>query len=744
LSPVSPRYARVAIDRSIDRLFDYRIPEEVRHIVTEGSMVDVPFGHRQARGTVVEVTDKTRVPQEKIRDIQHVVTEDSLIRPAIMELARWMADYYVAPLDAVLQSVLPSAVRRKGRSFRELLHVYPTPLAEDADAVAHVRRVAPKQGQALDILMTGERIQLSELARAAETTAAAIRGLEKKGFVTISTETVYRDPRARDVWIPTDPLPLMPQQQEALTMIQGSIDTGKPSVVLLHGVTGSGKTEVYLQAIQYGLERGLGAIVLVPEISLTPQAVERFSSRFGAGIAVLHSHLSEGERHDEWHRIFKGEARIVVGARSALFAPVRDLGLIVVDEEHENSYKQDEAPRYHARDVAVMRGHREGAAVVLGSATPALESVVNARNGKYALASMPHRVDHRSMPVLRVVDMRHEGGDDKHYILSNDLAEAIRARLERAEQTILFLNRRGYSATLVCPKCGYVAECVQCSVSMTYHKKANQLACHFCGDRHPVPRVCPNPACGDPGFRYAGVGTERVEEVLRKIFPHAAIQRVDSDTMSRKESYHRVLGDFKTGKIDILIGTQMIAKGLHFPNVTLVGVIYADVILHMPDFRAGERTFQLLTQVAGRAGRGDVKGEVIVQTFTPMHPAVQAARRMDFDGFCDQELEFRRELNYPPFSHLITLLIRSEKDETARQAADGLAAALAPHDGLLWTRSDPAPAPIARIKGWYRYQIMLRTRRITVASRTVRTLVNEMKWPSKVLCAVDVDALSML
>lgn len=740
----TPQYARVAINRSIDRLFDYRIPEDLCHLVSCGSMVDVQFGKRRARGTVIEIIANTDVPPGKIRDILEVVTEKALVRPSIMELARWMSDYYAAPLETVLQSVLPSAVRRKGRSFRELLHVYPTALAEDAGAVARLRRVAPKQALAMDILMTGERIQLSELARAAEVSVATIKGLEKKGLVTICSETVYRDPRARDEWVRTAPLQLMPQQQDALSLIQNSIDTQKPPVVLLHGVTGSGKTEVYLQAIQYALDRDLGAIVLVPEISLTPQAVERFSSRFGGGVAVLHSHLSEGERHDEWHRIFDGSARIVVGARSALFAPVRKLGLIVVDEEHENSYKQEESPRYHARDVAVMRGHREGATVVLGSATPSLESVVNVQQGKYGMAVMPYRVDHRSMPVLRVVDMRHEASDDKHFILSTELASAIRLRLERAEQTILFLNRRGYSATLVCSRCGYVAECTQCSVSMTYHKKIDRLACHFCGDNRPVPRACPNPECNDPGFRYAGVGTERVEEILCKLFPGATIQRVDSDTMKRKDSYHRVLGDFKTGKIDILIGTQMIAKGLHFPNVTLVGVVYADVILHMPDFRAGERTYQLLTQVAGRAGRGDVKGEVIVQTFTPMHPAVQAARRMDFASFCDQELEFRRELNYPPYSHVIALLIRCEIDEKARRAAEDLAAALAPHDERLWMRSEPAPAPISRIKGWYRYQIMLRTRRVVAAGRAVRKIVNEMKWTPKVQCTVDVDALSML
>ena len=356
----------------------------------------------------------------------------------------------------------------------------------------------------------------------------------------------------------------------------------------------------------------------------------------------MHSHLSAGERHDEWHKIRQGRARIVIGARSAIFAPVEPLGLIIVDEEHEHTYKQEEAPRYHARDVAIMRGQMENAVVVLGSATPSLESFYNCKKGKFALLELPERVDDQKMPHVRVVDMRQAGKEKGPPLFSPQLEEAITKRLERGEQTILFLNRRGYSTSLQCPKCGYVANCPNCSITLTYHRIDQRLSCHICGHVEKVPSICPNVKCKNPAIRYAGTGTQKVEETLAKLFPQARVKRMDADTMKRKDDYRKVLGDFRAAKIDILVGTQMIAKGLHFPNVTLVGIIYADLALHQPDFRAGERTFQLLTQVAGRAGRGDVEGEVFVQAFAPFHPAIQYARRHDFNGFFEQELEFAR------------------------------------------------------------------------------------------------------
>jgi primosomal protein N' (replication factor Y) (superfamily II helicase) len=453
--------------------------------------------------------------------------------------------------------------------------------------------------------------------------------------------------------------------------------------------------------------------------------------------------LSDGERHDEWHRISDGRADVVIGARSAVFAPVANLGIIIVDEEHEHTYKQDEAPRYNARDVAVMRGKLEGCAVVLGSATPSLESWNNARSGKFILAELPNRVDNRRMPHMRIVDMRIGAkGDRKGGIFSQDLIEAIGDRLERKEQVMLFLNRRGHSTSIVCPSCGFTEKCDDCSVTLTYHRTEEKLLCHVCGKVTKTPQKCRK--CSADSVKYSGVGTQKVEEVTRKIFPKANVARLDSDTTTRKDSYEDVLGRFRTGKIDILIGTQMIAKGLHFPNVTLVGVIYADMSLNIPDFRASERTFQLIAQVAGRAGRGDVPGEVIVQTYTPFHQAVQAARRLDYAGFCEQELEYRKELLYPPFAHLFVLTFKGRShDKTAAFAgfySKKLTAAL---DGKAMV-SEAVEAPLSKMKGQYRQQVIIRAKSAKSVRECFRTLVSSIKPSREISCVIDVDALNIM
>ena len=528
-----------------------------------------------------------------------------------------------------------------------------------------------------------------------------------------------------------------PTQPSSILHPPSSPPPPRPSTFLLHGVTGSGKTEVYLQAIAHALEQGKGAIVLVPEISLTPQTVERFKARFSSGplqtlVAVLHSHLSAGERHDEWHKIRQGRARIAIGARSAIFAPVEPLGLIVVDEEHEHTYKQEEAPRYHARDVAIVRGQMEGAVVVLGSATPSLESYYNCGKGKYTLLQLPERADDKKMPVVRIVDMRQTVRPRKAVpIFSPQLKEAIARRLEQKEQVILFLNRRGYSTSLQCPLCGFVAECPNCSVSLTYHRPEQKLCCHICAHVEPVPAVCPNEKCRNPAIRYAGLGTQKVEATLAKLFPHARTVRMDSDALKRKEDYRRILGDFRAGKIDILVGTQMIAKGLHFPNVTLVGIIYADLALHQPDFRAGERTFQLLTQVAGRAGRGDIEGEVFVQAFTPFHPAIQFARRHDFEGFYEQEMEFREQLKYPPVGRIALLTLKGRNEEKVKFSADHLKHELDKAVGGIkgLVIAGPAPAPLLRAETYYRYQIMLRAQRMAALSQRLALLIRSLTLP---------------
>lgn len=732
--------ARVTLEIALRKEFDYSVPPELSEQVQVGSRVKVPFGPRQVMGCVTAMLEAST--HANLRPILSVVGKQSLVTPKVLQLARWIAGYYCCPVEIALKSVLPDSIRKEKEGWRERLFVRAVTTAGE------MPKLSKRQKEVWNIIEEWREMPLQELIKLTSTTADTVRRLEDKGLLVISEEVSERDPYAHEHILPTQPLPLNAEQAGALEQINGS--TGH-RVFLLHGVTGSGKTEVYLQAIAHALEQGKGAIVLVPEISLTPQTVERFKARFNSGplqtlVAVLHSHLSAGERHDEWHKIRQGRAKIVIGARSAIFAPIEPLGLIIVDEEHEHSYKQEEAPRYNARDVAVVRGQMEGAVVVLGSATPSLESFCNAERGKYTLLSMPTRADDKKMPIVRIVDMRLEMRKQRGIpIFSTQLKEAIARRLEKKEQTILFLNRRGYSTSLQCPKCGYVAQCPNCSVSLTYHRTVQRLMCHICGHDAAAPVVCPDTKCRNPGIRYSGIGTQKVEESLAKLFPHAVVQRMDTDVLKRKEDYRRILGDFKLAKIDILVGTQMIAKGLHFPNVTLVGIIYADLSLHIPDFRAGERTFQLITQVAGRAGRGDVEGEVFVQSFTPHHPAIQFARRHDFEGFYEQEIDSRRELRYPPLSRIALMTIKGRNEEKVRFAADHLRKEI---DNLLAAAKEhmimgPAPAPLARAETFYRYQIMIRTRQMSKVSAQLAALSEKLTLPDGLTLTIDIDPATL-
>ena len=741
--------ARVTLEIALRKEFDYLIPPELVNQVEIGTRVRVPFGAREVLGTVTALVESS--PHGGLRPIVKIIGRPALITPNVLALARWMAGYYCCPVEVALKSVLPEAVRKEEAGWRERLFVHALPPQGSLPALTK------RQLEVWQIIDEWRELPLQELVNLAETTAETVRRLEDKGLVHVGPRITERDPYARELILPTQPLPLNPDQAAALDRIVAALET-TPSTAsatlttfLLHGVTGSGKTEVYLQAIAHALRQGKGAIVLVPEISLTPQTVERFKARFCSGplqtmVAVLHSHLSTGERHDEWHKIRQGRARIVVGARSAVFAPVEPLGLIIVDEEHEHSYKQEEAPRYHARDLAVIRGRLERAVVVLGSATPALESYYNAVHGKYALLELPLRADDKTMPLVRVIDMRQEARKEKGTpILSQKLRDEIMNRLERKEQVMLFLNRRGYASSLQCPLCGFVAQCPNCSVALTYHRGDQRLLCHICGYATAAPNQCPETKCRNPAIRYAGLGTERVEETLIKLFPRAQIRRMDSDTLKRKEDYRRILGDFRTGRIDILLGTQMIAKGLHFPNVTLVGIIYADLSLHQPDFRAGERTFQLLTQVAGRSGRGDVEGEVVVQAFSPFHPAIQYSRRHDFLGFYDQEIEFREQLKYPPFSRVALLTLKGRNEEKVRFSAEHLRKELERKLSAISNLviAGPAPAPLLRAETYYRHQIMLRARQMPPLSRALGRLVEELSLPDDVTLTVDVDPINM-
>jgi primosomal protein N' (replication factor Y) len=791
--------ARVSLEIALRKEFDYAIPPALAGQIDVGSRVQVPFGARKIYGTVTAIAEESA--HANLKPILKIIGAQTLVTPKVLKLARWIADYYCCAPEIALKSVLPEAVRKKEEGWKKQLFVRVLPVGGEFP------KLSKRQQEIWNILEERREMPLAELTELAETTVATIRKLEDRGLVEIISEISERDPYAREHIVPSQPLTLNVNQMKALAAITKAMDLRNDEVrmlndeikpartaatssfiihhssFLLHGVTGSGKTEIYLQAIAHALEQGKGAIVLVPEISLTPQTVERFKARFSSGkwqtlVAVLHSHLSAGERHDEWHKIRQGRARIVIGARSAIFAPVEPLGLIIVDEEHEHTYKQEESPRYHARDVAIMRGQMENAVVVLGSATPSLESFYNAKKGKYTLLELPDRVDDQKMPRVRVVDLRQASAKEKgNLIFAPQLKEAIHQRLERGEQTILFLNRRGYSSSLVCEKCGHVCECPNCSLALTYHRgqrvadlpSAARLLCHICGYQEQVPSVCPNPACKNPGIRYSGLGTQKVEDVLTKLFPHARVKRMDADAMRRKEDYRRILGDFRAGKIDILVGTQMIAKGLHFPNVTLVGIIHADMALHQPDFRAGERTFQLLTQVAGRAGRGDIEGEVFVQAFTPFHPAIQYARRHDFNGFYEQEIEFRQQLKYPPFSRVALLTLKGRNEEKVKFAAEFLKRELeklssaggagvpashlenstsgslgdSPHPISDLKISGPAPAPLARAENFYRYQIMLRTRAMSKLSRTLANITAALTLPDDVTLAVDIDPVNL-
>jgi primosomal protein N' (replication factor Y) len=740
-----PSYARVIIDRSIHRELDYLVPEMLADKVSIGSRVRVPFREKSALATVVTLLDETDA--NGIRPIEALVGDRPVLSPKLIELGRWMSLYYCCPIEAVMRSLLPQVIRKAEVTWKKQLVVSAAREIAPGE-IEKLERRAPKQAQLLEAVSKLQQpIAAAELLRQTSLDNQTLRALEKRGFVVLREEAIARDPHADEQFIASSNLVLNAEQAAALTAIEEALAApaaAKP--ILLHGVTGSGKTEIYLQAIHSTLARGQTAIVLVPEISLTPQTVERFKSRFADAqetVAVLHSHLSEGERHDEWHKIQSGRARIVVGARSAVFAPLVNLGLIVVDEEHENSYKQEEAPRYHARDVAVVRAKLEGCAVLLGTATPSLESYYNATQGKYRLLNLTQRVDDCQMPLIRVVDLRQERRREKiAAILSEKLRAAITARLEKREQTILFLNRRGFSTSLLCSNCGEARQCPNCSVALTFHRHAARLSCHLCGHTAAVPKKCP--ACSEDALIYSGFGTEKVEANVTQLFPKAAVRRMDADSMTRKDAYRETLQAFRAGKIDILVGTQMIAKGLHFPNVTLVGIINADLALHLPDFRAGERTFQLLTQVAGRAGRGETPGEVFVQTYTPFSPSIQFARHHDFIGYFEQELEFRERCDFPPFKHVVLITVRSEHEGRAKLSAETLVRRLRENLGAEFIIADATPAPLEKLQGHFRFHILMRGEAIVRLSRLVRETLDKLPLPEDVVAGVDVDPYQLL
>lgn len=737
---------KVAIDLALDRLFTYEVPEALQEKLAVGQLLSVPFGHREARGFAMEVTDAA--PEQAsyaLKPIRGIVDEVPFFSAQLLTLVRQIAAYTAAPIESVLHAAIPAAVLKPNARAKEQLYV------EAVEGAGQDGLTQRQQWLLEQIARLGGGWQ-QQLCNELKTTPASLRLLATKGRVTIEPHQRRRMPLAGRVFRPTKPLPLNPSQAEALAQIRAlkispsplpTANSHLPSTdcLLLHGITGSGKTEVYLQAIAAELENDRGAIVMVPEISLTPQTVQRFASRFGGRVAVLHSALSDGERYDEWHRIRNGEAQVVVGPRSAVFAPVRNLGLIVVDEEHETSYKQEDNPRYNARDVAVMRGRIEGAKVVLGSATPSLETWVNAQKGKYALATMGVRAGAGTLPYVSIVDMEEECQRAGHAsIFSQRLLEAIRTRLDRVEQTILFLNRRGYSRQVTCGSCGHVLTCPDCDLAYTYHQADDCCRCHICGGWIPTPQVCP--ACKARSLSYKGIGTQRAEEALKKCFPSARVLRMDADSTSRKNSHDDILGAFGRHEADILIGTQMIAKGLDFPNVTLVGILNADSSLNMPDFRAAERSYQLFSQVAGRAGRAELPGEVFIQTYDPGSTTIRAAARGDFEGFAKAELAAREELGYPPFRHLSVISLSSKDLKLVGDWADMYAKSLQKVKGL--EVSDAIPSVLAKAEGWHRWQITVLAQSVGLTVKSWRWLLGVRPPPKELRVSLDVDAFNLL
>ena len=652
--------------------------------------------------------------------------------------------------------------RVENRLSVKTVHTVFAPSAEALrQAMDELPSRARKQHEVLAYLLEHpEQIAVERLAEALGTTSSTIRALAERGSIEIRAVTEDRDPYANRHFPASAPMTLTPAQEEAITPILAALDSREHASFLLHGVTGSGKTELYLQSIDRCLKSGREAIVLVPEISLTPQMVERFKSRFGAKVAVLHSRLSNGERYDEWRKIREGRAQVAVGARSAIFAPFERIGLIVIDEEHETSYKQEESPKYHARDVAIERARQHGAVVVLGSATPSLETYASAKRGEGGMGyiPLPQRVADRPLPGVRIVDMREELKLGNRAMFSRALHEAITDRLAKGEQMVLLLNRRGYATFVMCRSCGYTALCPHCEIALTYHRGAQNMRCHYCGYAEAEPKSCPS--CQSPHIRYFGTGTQKVEESLAETFPGIRVIRMDVDTTTEKGSHERWLTEFRERRADVLLGTQMVAKGLDFPYVTLVGVLAADAALRLPDFRASERTFQLLTQVAGRAGRHELPGEVVIQTYDPEHPSITSVQGHHYEGFVRQELKLRHVLGYPPYGRLIGVTFSHESVPMLLSVGQRFATRLKELSAAERIGTDfsggapdvlevlgPVASPIARLKDRYRFQCMVKYRGEVDASRLAAQALRELDDAVKkngLQVSVDVDPQMML
>lgn len=766
--PDSSRVADVAVPVPIDRPFTYRIPASLEEKLAPGARVLVPFGGRRLLGVVIEVRDR-RETDARLKDLVAIVDATPVLPPELLSFLREVASYYLAPLGEVLSLALPAVergsivkLRKQGIAPPAISRVAPLRTFKVvkpglASEPPEGKRLGPAQQAVLAKVRLGET-KLADLQEITSSASEVVKKLESLGLVIVEERklesSAFDSVEARDV-----PPELTDEQTVAVDALEAAVSARTASTFLLHGVTGSGKTEVYLRAIAKALSLGRGALMLVPEIALTPQLVGRFRARFGDEVAVVHSALDPGARHAMWRRLHAGELRVAIGARSALFAPVPELGLVIVDEEHDSSFKQEEGVRYHARDCAILRAHRAGATCVLGSATPSLESIDLVRRGRATRLRMLNRARAQPLPKVEVVDLRRVGpGPSGNPKISLPLHRAIEKTLESKEQAILFLNRRGFAPAVICECCGELRRCPDCDVSLTLHNKAGAranrdgtieavragLRCHYCDRVEDLPAKCPK--CGKGPLSLEGVGTERLEDVLAVAFPGARVARLDRDVASGRE-VEAILKRMRAREIDLLVGTQMVTKGHDLPHVTLVGVINADGAISMPDFRAGERTFQLLVQVAGRAGRGDAKGLVIIQTRSPDHPAIACAARHDVDAFLERELKDREELGYPPFSRLVLVRLDGENEEkvvalarTLTGVADETPEVRA---GQVEVRG-PTPAPMPRIRGRWRYRVLLKGQRkeLRAVARALKKALEEA--PRDVRVVIDVDPLSMM
>jgi len=724
--------------------YDYLVPDKLRGQVEPGRRVRVPFSrsNRSQIGYCVAVSSCTKF-SGRLKEIKDVVDEQALLSPSMLRLTKWMSQHYLCDWGQVLTAVVPAGVRGKAGTRQATFLSVPTNVAARMTKL----KLPKKQMTALVHLAASPRaLTPQELAAASGcSTLGPINALRKNNLIQAETRRVQSTPH-EETPLPREPHhKLNDDQRVALDAILEPLNAPRHGTVLIHGVTGSGKTEVYIRAIEEVIHFGRQAIVLVPEISLTPQTRHRFRSRFDR-VALLHSNLTASERHRHWQRIARGEVQVVIGARSAVFAPTPHLGLIVLDEEHESSFKQDSAPRYHARDVALHRAEAEDVPLVLGTATPSLESWRQAMTGAYRLVEMPRRVFDRPLPDVATIDLKTETLDRRSRgAVGRQMHQAIDRALRDGGQVILLLNRRGFSTHIQCPHCGEVVRCPDCDIALTHHRTGEQAVCHYCDYQVDAPSECPG--CGKGGIRYSGRGTQRLEMEVRSRFPGVACLRMDTDTMRRPGSHEEAFARFRSGEARILVGTQMIAKGLDFPDVTLVGVVNADTALHFPDFRAAERTFQLVTQVAGRTGRGEKGGRVLVQTFNPEHPAIQAAVRHDFALFAQRELPTRDEYNYPPFTKMIRIVVRGENAENAERFAGEVAERIRPQLEALDVPArllGPAPAPITKLRGKHRFHMLLFSEEGDPLRAAVRSTAAEVKPPADVQWIVDVDPLDML